>query len=203
MHTLFKRGMQQNGGWPRKILSLRSWVPLLGLLLVHSITTTSAKKSDKKDGPTLKDFKYLVNSAKFKNAFATLLMDVLKDDGTKKKFVEMMKKIANDQDPDSIEDDIEIGSRWGWGEHASPRKDPKLDRWIKGFRKLVQDEKENYLKEAVRLSRFMLGDKEFRQTFGEFLESTNIKVKNQKKKGKGKKKKTKQLTKDSMDYSDE
>jgi len=65
------------------------------------------------------------------------------------------------------------------------------------------DEKENYLKEAVRLSRFMLGDKEFRQTFGEFLESTNIKVKNQKKKGKGKKKKTKQLTKDSMDYSDE
>merc|ERR1711972_313189 len=85
-------GMQQNGGWPRKILSLRSWVPLLGLLLVLSITTTSAKKSDKKDGPTLKDFKYLVNSAKFKNAFSTLLMDVLKDDGTEKKFVEMMKK---------------------------------------------------------------------------------------------------------------
>ena len=26
-------------------------------------------------------------------------MDVLKDDGTEKKFVEMMKKIANDRDP--------------------------------------------------------------------------------------------------------
>jgi len=200
MHTLFKRGMQQSGGWPGKILSLRSWVLLLGLLLVHSITTTSAKKSEK-DGPTVSDFKYLVNSANFKNAFATLLMEVLKDDGTKKKFVEMMKKIANDQDSE----EIELKSRWGWGDHPSPRKDPKLDRWIKGFRKLVMDvdEKENYLKEAVRLSRFMLGDKEFRQTFGEFLESTNIKVKNQKKKGKGKKKKTKQLTKDSMDYSDE
>jgi len=202
MHTLFKRGMQQNGGWPRKILSLRSWVPLLGLLLVHSITTTSAKKSDKKDGPTLKDFKYLVNSAKFKNAFSTLLMDVLKDDGTEKKFVEMMKKIANDRDPEleSLEDGSK--SRWGWGAHPSPRKDPKLDRWIRGFRKVVQDNKD-YLKEAVRLSKFMLGDKLFRKTFGEFLESTNIKVKNQKKKGKGKKKKTKQLTKDSMDYGDE
>ena len=67
---------------------------------------------------------------------------------------------------------------------------------------MVQDNKD-YLKEAVRLSKFMLGDKQFRKTFGEFLESTNIKVKNLKKKGKGKKKKTKQLTKDSMDYGDE
>ena len=40
-----------------------------------------------------------------------------------------------------------------------------------------------FQKEAVRLSKFMLGDKQFRKTFGEFLESTNIKVKNQKKKG--------------------
>merc|ERR1719495_1096322 len=89
-------------------------------------------------------------------------MDVLKDDGTEKKFVEMMKKIANDPDPEleSLEDGSK--SRWGWGAHPSPRKDPKLDRWIRGFRKVVQDNKD-YLKEAVRLSKFMLGDKLFQK----------------------------------------
>jgi len=183
MHTLLKRVMQQNGRWPGIILGFRTWLLLLAILLVNLISTTNAKKS-KEDGPTLQDFKDMVSDTSFKNAFAGLLMDVLDDKGSQKKFVTMMKAIAEGHDGKA---DLGADSRWGWGAHATPRKSKKIEEWAKKFKELAK--KPEYVKQAVRLFKFTIGNTNFRETFSNFLESTKIKVKDQRKK-KGKRKQT-------------
>merc|ERR1719295_2274771 len=135
----------------------------------------------------------------FRAAFKDLVMKVLRDELVQKKFVTMMKAIAEGHDGQLALDSIEImdkdkKKRWGWNNPSEPS--PKEKKWIAGFVKISK--KPEYLKPAISLFKFTIGDPHFRKTFQDFLVSTKIEVKDQRQK----KEKPKKLTEKSVEYSD-
>jgi len=179
------------------ILGFRPLALFLGLFFLNAISTTTAKKS-KEEGPTADGFEALVLDGGFRAAFKDLVMKVLRDELVQKKFVTMMKAIAEGHDGQLELDETELIEseikKWGWDNPSEPS--PKEKKWITGFVKISK--KPEYLKPAISLFKFTIGDPHFRKTFQDFLVSTKIEVKDQRQK----KEKPKKLTEKSVEYSD-